>query len=97
MGRRRTGGSLEVGGYGALNTENVKLEASLTRFDLAERNGSKPVDEFSIALCGVARKFAVCTDFRLYQGEVDIPSTLGESAFARASYAGLFVGGGYGN
>lgn len=97
MGRRRIGTSLELGAYAAFNLEHIKLEASLTRFDVGQNDGQKPVDELALALCGVAKKLAICTDLRLYQGELEIPHTAGDSSFARASYAGLFVGGGYGN
>jgi hypothetical protein len=80
--------SVDVGAMGTVRTGPVLVTTEWSHF-LADGSGT-PVDWLTVALCGIARSIAICTDIRSVSGDVSVSSqTL---AASRVTQVGITVG-----
>jgi hypothetical protein len=79
---------LDVGAMGTARTGPVVVTAEWSHF-LARGEGA-PIDWVTIAVCGIARTVALCTDVRAVSGDVYLPSQA--LAASRVTQVGITIG-----
>jgi hypothetical protein len=79
----------EVGAMATIRTPGVLLLAEWSHF--LPHNAGGPVNWLDAGLCGTSRWFAVCTDFRLGAGDVNLAS--GPSVSSTVTQFGVTIGG----
>jgi hypothetical protein len=91
-GTRKLGSSFEWGGHAALYLPPVRFDLSFSRTQAQSEPGT-PVDLVKALVCSHGGLLGICTDLRLYRGDVVLPLAQGDSiSEARSMYIGLLVG-----